>query len=109
MAMHESRPHAVMAAPPPRAASADEWRMAYWMRKCGVPPARWAAATEPPNAHDVPVADWVDRCAARLGQLQPYISPVQALARAIELHEERQHIRPETAAELEFSDWPRRR
>lgn len=109
MAMHESGSHAAAANPAAWTAHDEEWRMAYWMRKCGVPPARWAAATAPANAHDVPVADWVDRCAARLGQLQPYISPVQALSRAIELHEERHHIRPETAAELEFSDWPRRR
>lgn len=109
MAMHESAPPTLLAGALPWMAPTDEWRMAYWMRKCGVPHARWAAATQPANAHDVPVAEWVDRCAARLGQLQPYISPVQALSRAIELHEERQHIRPETAAELEFSDWPRRR
>jgi hypothetical protein len=84
-----------------------EWQVAYWARKCGVSGDVLALATEPACRHDIPVAEWVDRCALRLGTLQPYMSPVQALSRAIELHEERAHIRPEHAAELEFSDWPR--
>jgi hypothetical protein len=84
-----------------------QWQVAYWARKCGVPRDQLSLVTEPACAHDIAVAEWVDRCAARLGMLQPFMSPVQALSRAIELHEERYHMRPEHAAELEFSDWPR--
>jgi hypothetical protein len=83
-----------------------EWQVAYWARKCGVSGEELVSVVEPVCLHDIPVAEWVDRCAVRLGTLRPFMSSVQALARAIELHEERFHMRPEHAAELEFSDWP---
>lgn len=94
-------------APAPFSAG-PEWQVAYWARKCGVSGEQLVSVTEPACRHDIPIAEWVDRCAARLGTLRPLMSPVQALAYAIGLHEERFHMRPEHAAELEFSDWPRR-
>lgn len=92
--------------PDPTPPFGQEWQLAYWARKCGATSQQLARAAVPASDHDIAVVEWVERCAARLGMRQPYLSPVQALTRAIELHEQRSHIRPEHAAELEFSDWP---
>ena len=86
----------------------DEWHFAYWARKCGIPRDRVRGPCHPADEHGLHAAEWIDRCVARLRQLRPHSSPIQALTDAVSLWETHARLLPEQAAERAFSNWPQR-